>query len=68
MARYEQGERIKEALKRAGMTQAGYCQLRGIPLRTLQNWISGKTVLSGWMMFFIMRDLDEIAQNVVDKG
>lgn len=54
-----QGEALREALKRAGLSQSKYCDIRGIPLRTFQHWIHEDTTMNDWLLRLILKDIEE---------
>lgn len=59
-----QSEQLKQALKRAGLSQTKYCEIRGIPLRTFQHWIHEDNKLNGWLLDLILKDIAEIGDEI----
>ena len=61
-----QGERLKTALKDAGLTQTEYCKRSGISLRTFQHWVHEDTAMPGWMLRLVLKDIAELGKIGVD--
>lgn len=57
-----QGERLKIALKAAGLTQTEYCKRSGISLRTFQHWVHEDTAMPGWMLRLVLKDIAEFGK------
>lgn len=57
-----QGERLKTALKDAGLTQTEYCKRSEIPLRTFQHWVHEDTAMPGWMIRLVLKDIAEFGK------
>nr|DAX16562.1 MAG TPA: helix-turn-helix domain protein [Caudoviricetes sp.] len=55
-------ERIKEARKSAGLTQKRMSELLLIPLRTIENWESGKRNPPLWAENLIVEKLQMMSQ------
>jgi len=47
--------KIQTLIEQAGGSTA-FARIRGIPLRTVENWKSGARVPSGWVVEMIERD------------
>ncbi|EJP32486.1 DNA-binding helix-turn-helix protein [Selenomonas sp. FOBRC9] len=54
--------RIKEARQAAGLTQKGMSELLFIPLRTIENWESGKRNPPLWAENLIVEKLQRLNQ------
>lgn len=54
--------RIKEARKTAGLTQKRMSELLLIPLRTIENWESGKRNPPLWAENLIVEKLQALSQ------
>ena len=57
-------ERIKEARKSAGLTQKRMSELLLIPLRTIENWESGKRNPPLWAENLIVEKLQMMRQKI----
>ena len=55
--------KLKEARLAAGLSQAALSKKYGIPIRTIENWDSGKRIPSEWLENLLIRiireDMDE---------
>ena len=55
--------KIKQARLAAGLSQASLSKKYGIPIRTIENWDSGKRIPSEWLENLLIRiireDMDE---------
>ena len=59
--------RIKEARKNAGLTQAKVFELLGIPARTLQDWESGRRTPAPWLEAMVIRELERVSKEVQNR-
>ena len=62
-----QGEEIKDALKRANLTQKEYCRERGISMRTFQHWVHDESRMGAWLLRMILRDIAEYGEEKASK-
>ena len=53
---------IKEARKRAGLTQKKLCEILESPRRTVENWDMGKTIPPHWAEKLLLEKLEQIAK------
>ena len=51
--------KIKEARLAAGLAQAALSKKYGIPIRTIENWDSGKRIPSEWLENLLIRVIYE---------
>ncbi len=51
--------KIKEARLAAGLSQAALSKKYGIPIRTIENWDSGKRIPSEWLENLLIRVIYE---------
>ena len=51
--------KIKEARLAAGLSQAALSKKDGIPIRTIENWDSGKRIPSEWLENLLIRVIYE---------
>lgn len=54
---------IKDARKKAGLTQKAINDLIGIPIRTLQDWESGRRKCPEWCEKLIIEKIQQISNN-----
>lgn len=59
---------IKELRKQAGMTQAAFSALLGIPARTLQNWEKGVRSCPEYIHAWIEKDVREYMERTKPVG
>lgn len=57
-----QMDRIKEARKKAGLTQKGMSEALGIPQHTIENWEMGLRSCPEWAERLIIEKLERIAE------
>jgi DNA-binding transcriptional regulator YiaG len=55
--------KIKEARERIGMSRAEMSRQFEIPIRTLEDWDSGKNHTSPWVEKLILEKLERIAKS-----
>ena len=53
---------IKEARKRAGLTQKRMSEILKIPIRTIESWDMGKSKPPLWAELLIIEKLEQIAK------
>lgn len=53
-------EKISESRKAAGLSQTSMSRTMGIPLRTIQDWESGKRTCPSYVERFVLDELDRI--------
>lgn len=55
-------KQVKEARKKAGISQTSMSGLLDIPLRTIQNWEGLKNEPALWAQRLVLKELEEIAK------
>lgn len=56
---------IKEARLAAGLSQAKMSEILGIPIRTIENWESGRRNPPKWAKKLIVKELERIAKETL---
>ena len=54
---------IKEARKKAGMTQKEMAEFFGMPKRNIENWEGGKSDPPGWVEKLIIEKLKTLSED-----
>lgn len=60
--------RIKEARKAAGFTQAKIHEILGIPVRTQQEWEAGRRSPAPWLEEMVIREYERISKKKECQG
>lgn len=60
--------KLKEARLAAGLSQVKMSELTEIPVRTIQDWESGRRKCMPWAERLILKELDEIRRTNVEGG
>ena len=55
----EQGERVRELRQRKGLTQERFCEVYGIPKRTLENWEQGSRKPPEYVVALLERAVEQ---------
>ena len=55
----EQGEKIRELRQRKGLTQERFCEVYGIPKRTLENWEQGSRKPPEYVIALLERAVEQ---------
>lgn len=55
----EQGERVRELRQRTGLTQERFCEVYGIPKRTLENWEQGSRKPPEYVVALLERAVEQ---------